>query len=118
MSDRQNLTAAEKVTRSLRDLSRPQPGAAELELTLASVAMGLESSLREEMTRMQPTGELDEFILALTRWIGMHTSDDTDALVVVRVPQRALKLHDLPHGIGLERLNEAIAASSSIVSPL
>ncbi len=111
-------TAAEKIMRSLRDVSQPDEDAAELELMLASVALGLERGLGPELERNQASGKLDEFLLALARWIAAHRSDSADALVVVELPQRTLKLHDLPHGIGLERLNAAINAAQSVTSPL
>lgn len=111
-------TAAAKIMRTLRDVSEPEEDAEGLELTLASVAMAMERGLGPELDRNQASGKLDEFLLALARWIAAHRSDNADALVVVELPQRTLKLHDLPHGIGLQRLNEAINAAGDVSSPL
>lgn len=111
-------TAEAKILQTLREVSQPDPDAEGLELTLASIAMALESGLGPELARNQATGKLDEFILALARWIALHRSDDVDALVVVELPRRTLSLHDLPHGIGLQRLNDAINATASVASPL
>lgn len=104
-------TAADRIASTLRELSRPGPDADGMELTLASVAMGLEGSLAGELTAKQETGELDEFVLALTRFLAMHRSDNADALIVVEMPRGAMQRHDVPAATGLHRLNEAIAAS-------
>jgi hypothetical protein len=76
-------TAAEKITRTLQEISKPEPDAGEMELTLATVAMGLERGLADQLEEKQATGELDEFMLALTRFLAMHRSNDARQLVVV-----------------------------------
>lgn len=118
-------TAAEKITNTLRELSRPDEDAGEMELTLATVAMGLERGLGPELEAKQGTGELDEFVLALTRFLAMHRSEDARALVVVEMPRHheqgrplADQLSDLPSGTRLRLLDEAIAAADGVVSPL
>jgi hypothetical protein len=109
----QPVTAAAKIQRTLRELSRPEAGAGELELTLATVAMGLERGLGEELVRSQESGELDTFVLALTRWIALHRSDSARQLVVVELPRR-----ELPAGTRLHLLQEAIDAAHDATSPL
>lgn len=107
-------TAAVKLMRTLRDLSRPGEDAGGLQLTLATVAMGLESQLGPELERTQATGELDEFIGALTRWIAMHRSESVKRLVVVEMPRR----RDLPPGKRLQLLDEAERLAEQATSPL
>jgi hypothetical protein len=111
-------TAAEKIQRTLRLLSKPEADAGAMEMTLASVAMGLEGTVGENLGELQAAGDVDEFILALTRWIASHRSDTVDALVVVELPARAMKVQDLPAGIGLQRLQAAIDAQLVASSPL
>jgi hypothetical protein len=113
-----DVTAAEKITRTLRELSVPGDGADAMEMTLASVAMGLESGLAEKIAESQESGELDDFIAALARWIALHRSDAADVLVVVELPRGAFKRHDVPTATGLHRLNEAIALAEQAASPL
>jgi hypothetical protein len=122
-------TAAEKIGRTLREMSRPDEDAGEMELTLATVAMGLERGLGAELERAQGTGELDEFVLALTRWIALHRSDSADRLVVVELPSYTVHPElgrgreprartNLPAGTRLKVLDDAIAAAETASSPL
>lgn len=106
-------TAAEKITHTLRELSRPDPDAGGLELSLASVAMGLETGLAEQLGEKQETGELDEFVLALTRFLALHRSDSARALFVVEMPRRKM-----PNGMRLKLLDDAIEAAETASSPL
>lgn len=106
-------TAAEKIRNTLRELSRPGEDADEIELTLATVCMALESGLEEKLAEQQMTGELDDFMLRLTRFLALHRSDDARALIVVELPQR-----DLPAGTRLHLLDEAINATRDVVNPL
>jgi hypothetical protein len=98
-------TAAEKVESTLRELSRPDDDAGELELSLASVAMAMERGLAEKLAEQQASGELDAFMLSLTRFLAMHRSDDARALIVVELPRR-----ELPSGTRLHLLDQAIEA--------
>jgi hypothetical protein len=107
-------TAAEKLGNTLRELSQPDEDAGAMELTLASVAMGLEQGLGDVLERTQASGELDEFVLALTRFLAIHRSDSAKLLVVVEIPRR----RDLPAGTLLHLLDEAIAATAAATSPL
>lgn len=107
------LTAAAKLARTLRELSMPNPDATEMELALASVAMGLEQQLGPMLDTYQQDGSLDEFVTALARWIALHRSDALDSLVVVELPSR-----ELPAGTRLHRLDQAIEAMAEAESPL
>lgn len=106
-------TAAEKIARTLREMSKPDPGADELALMLATVAMGLERSLGEQLERTQSSGELDEFILGLVRWLATHRSDSADALLVVEVPRRPI-----PTGRCVALMERAARAYETASSPL
>lgn len=105
-------TAAQKIQQTLKQLSMPDPDASAMELTLASVAMGLENGLTGELATRQDTGEVDEFVLALTRWIALHRSDNVPQLVVVPIPRR-----QLPAGTRLHLLNQAMAEAEKAESP-
>jgi hypothetical protein len=106
-------TAADKVRRTLKDLSMPDPEADGIQLALASIAMGVESQIGDELDERQSKGEVDEFVLALTQWIAMHRSDHARRLVVVELPRR-----ELPAGTRLHLLDEAIAIADQAKSPL
>jgi hypothetical protein len=106
-------TAAEKVANTLRELSQPGEDAEEMELMLATICMGLERGLAEKLKEQQATGELDGFMLSLTRFLALHRSDSARLLVVVELPRR-----ELPAGTRLHLLDEAIAASENPVNPL
>jgi hypothetical protein len=83
-------TAAHKILATLRALSQPDEDAEEMELMLASVALGMERGLGEKLAESQDTGELDDFMEGLTRWIATLTSDDKPRLIVVPLPRREL----------------------------
>jgi hypothetical protein len=102
-------TAAGKIMRTLRELSRPDPDAGELELMLSSVAMGMESALGAEIERTQASGELDQFIGVLTRWIATHRSESAKKLVVLELPRH----RSLPAGTRLHLLEQAEEAAES-----
>ena len=106
-------TAAEKIMRTLRELSKPDEDAGALELTLASVCMGLEQGLGEQICEQQESGALDEFVLAFTRFLANHRSNDAKQLLVVELPRR-----ELPAGTRLHLLDEAAAAAEKATSPL
>lgn len=105
-------TAAEKIARTLKELSRPDEDAGDLELTLATVAMGVERTVGPALGEKQESGEVDEFVAALTRFLAMHRSDTAKQLVVVELPRR-----ELPAGTRLHLLDEAIAAADAAPSP-
>jgi hypothetical protein len=107
-------TAAEKVMRTLRDMSVPDADAGELELTLATVAMGLEKGLGPELAEHQQSGAVDEFVLALTRFIAGHRSESAKQLIVLELPRG----RELPAGTRLHLLDDAIAAAETASSPL
>jgi hypothetical protein len=106
-------TAAEKIAETLREMSMPGPGAEDMQLALGSLAMGLERSLGGQLTEAQESGELDEFVLALTRWAAMHRSDTAYQLLVVEIPRGRV-----PNGKLLQLLDEAAAAAQAASSPL
>jgi hypothetical protein len=106
------VSAAEKIMLTLKQISNPSPEAAELELTLSTVAMGLERVILPELERSQGSGELDEFILGLTRWIALHRSNSAKRLVVVELPRR-----DLPTATRLHLLSEASKVADAASSP-
>lgn len=107
-------TAAQKIMQTLRDLSDPDPDAGGLELTLATVAMGLEKSLAGEIQAKQETGELDVFVLALAQFLATHRSDTAHRVIVVELPSA----RDLPTATKLHYLDKAIAESEIAKSPL
>lgn len=107
-------TAAQKLTNTLRELSAPSEDADEMELMLGSIAMALESGLGDVLASSQATGELDEFVLALTRFLAVHRSETAKQLIVVELPRR----RDVPAGTLLHLLDEAIAAATKAESPL
>jgi hypothetical protein len=113
VSETQEGTAAAKLMDTLRALSSPDEDAGELQLMLATVAMGLERSLGAELQRTQETGELDDFLGGLTRWIATHRSDTTRRLVVVELPRRELSAHRR-----LLLLDEAERLAAQASSPL
>lgn len=98
-------TAAEKILATLRQLADPEEDAGGLELAFGSMAMMLSSALPEALEQMQEQGELDDVILALTRWFSTHRGDDATRLVVVELPRR----RDLPAGTKLHCLERAEA---------
>jgi hypothetical protein len=107
-------TAAEKILATLRALSQPRPDAGEWELTIATVCMGLERSLGPQLAEQQATGEIDEFVLDLTRFLATHRSDSAQQLLVVEMPRRP----NLPAGTRLHLMDEAARAAENAVSPL
>jgi hypothetical protein len=113
VSEAQEGTAAAKLMRTLRALSKPDEDAGELMLMLATVAMGLERNLGPELERTQATGELDEFLGGLTRWIATHRSQTAHRLVVVELPRCQLS-----EGARLHRLRTAEAHAETARSPL
>lgn len=121
-------SAATKILRTLRELSKPDPDAGEMELTLATVCMGLESSLRGELHEKTPTGEVDEFVRALCRFLAIHRSDHAKQLVVVELPahtvhpelargRTARAIPNLPPGTRLKLLDDAIAQAGEAPNP-
>ncbi len=107
-------TAAEKILGTLRMLSTPDEDAGELQLMLATVCMGLERSISEALHEQQQTGELDEFVLALTRFLATHRSSGARQLLVVEMPRH----QNIPAGTRLHLLDEAAEAAASATSPL
>jgi hypothetical protein len=79
--------------------------------------MGLERALTEKLQEAQQTGEVDEFIKALTMFLATHRSDTARRLVVVEMP-RAPEGQRLPNGTRLLLLDQAEAAAEQAVSPL
>jgi hypothetical protein len=128
-TDEHPRTAAEKIADTLREMSKPEPGAEELQLSLATLAMGLERSIGATLQEAQQSGELDEFVLALTRWAATHRSDHAGQLVVVELPSFTVRPElakgrtaraklNLPPGTRLHLLDDAIAAAENASSPL
>lgn len=101
-------TAEEKIAETLRELSVPDEEAGGLAMTLAAIAMQAEGHL--DLSEQQASGELDEFVLALARWIAGHRSDTARRLVVVELPRR----EDLPAGTKLHCLDEALQAAPEL----
>jgi len=106
-------TALEKIMNTLRELSQPGEDAGEMELMLATVAMGIEGGLGDGLVEQQASGEVDEFVLALSRFLATHRSDSAKQLVVVELPRR-----ELPAGTRLHLLDEAVKAAETATSPL
>jgi len=110
------MTGEEKVRRTLKMFTEVSEDADPMQLTLASVAMGLESQtgFLESMSENQASGELDEFVLALARWIATHRSDTAEQLIVVEIPPG----QNIPPGTRLHRLDLACEAMATAESPL
>jgi hypothetical protein len=110
------MTGEQKVKRTLKAFTEVSDEADAMQLTLASVAMGLESQqgFMASMQESQQSGELDEFVLALTRWIATHRSDDAEQLLVVEIPRG----QNIPPGTRLHRLDLAAEAMTTAESPL
>ena len=110
------MTGEEKVRQTLKAFTEVSEDADALQLTLASVAMGLESQegFMDSMRENQASGELDEFVTALTRWIATHRSDEAAQLLVVEIPRG----QNVPPGTRLHRLDLALEAQASAKSPL
>ncbi len=110
------MSGAEKVKATLKAFTEVDDDADAMQLTLASVAMGLESQpgFITTMEENQASGELDEFVLALTRWIATHRSDDAEQLLVIEVPRG----QRIANGILLARCERAAEESRNIGSPL
>jgi len=110
------VTAAEKIAATLREMSEPGDDAGGLELTFASLAMGLEQALGPELGGYQESGELDKFVLAITRFLATHRSDTLGALIVCELPPGGGRT--LPPMRRLQMLDQAEAAQSAADSPL
>lgn len=100
-------TAAGKLMNTLRVISHPGEDAAELELALSTVAMGLERAIGQQLAETQASGDLDEFVLNLARFIAVHRSDTANRLVVVELPRGIGPLHRVPDGTRLRALDDA-----------
>jgi hypothetical protein len=105
-------TAAEKITETLGEMARPGEDAGEMELALASMALGVLHGLGAQIEQAQQDGELDTFLLTLARWVAGHRSDTDKMLLVVEIPRR-----QLPPGTRLHLLDEALEASQDASSP-
>jgi histidinol-phosphate/aromatic aminotransferase/cobyric acid decarboxylase-like protein len=114
---RRYVTAAEKVLNTLRELSRAAPGAGPMELTIATMCMGMERELEAQLLESKDTPQVDDFVLALTSFLATHRSDHARRLVVVEMP-RAPQGMRLPNGKRLQLLDEAEARADAAVSPL
>jgi hypothetical protein len=110
-------TAAEKVLNTLREPSKPRPGADPMELTVATMCMGMERNLERTLLDSKDTSQTDDFMLAMTRFLATHRSDHARRLIVVEMP-RAPRGMRLPNGKRLQLLDEAEAAANAAVSPL
>jgi hypothetical protein len=112
-------TAGEKLLVTLRELSKPAEGAGEMELMLATLAMAVEGTVGKELPAYQERGEIDEFLLALCRFLALHRSDEVKELLVVELPRREKHAaNPLPHGTLLKALDDAADAMSTATSPL
>jgi hypothetical protein len=115
MTIEEKRTAAEKIMSTLRNLSEPGDEAGALELTFASVAIGLDKALPEALDELQDQGELDTIILVLARWFATHRGDEAPTrLVVVELPNR----RDLPAATLLHQLELAQGVPAPTGFPL
>lgn len=107
-------TAGEKVLATLRLLSTPEEDDGEMEMMLATVCAGLERQLGPQMGDWDASGDVDEFVLQITRFLATHRSDTAKQLLVVELPRH----RPLPAGTLLHLIDEAYAASETASSPL
>lgn len=114
---RRYMTAAEKILNTLRELSTPRPGAEPMELTIATMCMGMERQLQAQLLEAKDTSQVDDFVCTLTMFLATHRSDRAQRLVVVEMP-RAPQGMRLPNGKRLQLLDIAEARAESAVSPL
>jgi hypothetical protein len=114
------MTGAEKVKATLKAFTDTPDDADAMQLTLATVAMGLESQsgFLASMEASQESGELDEFVAALTRWIATHRSDHAEQLLVVELPRGRGPFNDIPAGVVLERCRQGAEKMLTASSPL
>jgi hypothetical protein len=112
---RRRRSAAEKILATLRELSRPRPEAAPMELTIATMCLGLEKHLAEMLR--DPENDADEWVLTLTRFLASHRSDTHRRLIVVEMPRAPRGLR-LPNGSRLRLLDQAEAAAEEPAPPL
>lgn len=108
-------TAAAKVLETLRALSQPDPGGDEWQLMLSTVAMGLEGMVGPQLEAMQASGDLDEWVAAMVKWLATLRSDTARRLVVAELPRSSVPLAP---GVRLHHLDEAIAQAESAPNPL
>ncbi|HEX3390925.1 MAG TPA: hypothetical protein VHS55_00005 [Solirubrobacteraceae bacterium] len=111
-----SLTAADKLRDTLKALSVPDPNAEHLEMMLSSLAMAVEGVVGDDLDRYQEDGQVDEFVLTLSRFLALHRSDDVAELVVVELP-RQHPHQEIPPGRRLHLLDEAIKAQREATSP-
>jgi hypothetical protein len=107
-------TAGEKILATLRELSTPGEDDGEMEMMLATVCAGLERTLGPQMGEWDASGDVDEFVLQITRFLATHRSDSGKQLLVVVLPRH----RPLPPGTLLHLIDEAYAASENASSPL
>lgn len=106
-------TAAVKLARTFRELSEPGPDAGGLELTFASLAMGLEGALGPELGTYQESGELDTFLITIVRFLAAHRSDAKGPVIVVELPPGGSKgLNPVRRLQALDAAEAAQAAAS------
>lgn len=109
------MKANEKIHETAIAMRSPKDGAEAPELALSTLVQGLSSAAAQAyMQEAQESGELDEFMGVLGRWILGHRSDDVGLLVVVELPRG----RDLPHGTILARVDEAKAVALGPVPDL
>jgi hypothetical protein len=98
------MKANEKIDQSAVAMRSPKDDAETPELALATLVQGLTApAAREWMAAAQDTGELDQFMEVLARWIIGHRSDDQPLLAIVELPRGK----ELPAGTILHRVAEA-----------
>jgi hypothetical protein len=98
------MKANEKIHETAIKMRSPKDGAEAPEMALSTLVMGLGSeTARAYMAEAQESGDLDQFMGALARWILGHRSDEASLLVVVELPRN----RDLPPGTILARVDEA-----------
>jgi len=102
------MTASEKIHSTAVAMRSPSGDAEGPQLALATLVQGLTTeTARGWIDAAQASGELDQFMEVLARWIIGHRSDDMSLLAVVELPRG----HDLPSGTILHRVAEAKAAA-------
>ena len=102
------MKASEKIQQTAIEMRSPKDDAEGPELALATLVQGLTTPQAQGwISSAQESGELDEFMEVLARWIIGHRSDDATLLAIVELPRN----RELPTATVLHKVEEARAVA-------